>query len=126
VKKWNRVLVAAVLLIVFGAGCYANLTSPMSYRSATRNDAKGLVELGPAEGRACAKSYLGIIRIGDAGYQAAVAQALTALGGLMLYDVRADTYFHNYLGVYAIECTVVHGNALGRVTAPEPAGTSAP
>ena len=116
----QNLMVLAAALALTASGCYVNLVSPMSYRSATRIDASGLVELGPASGEACGKSYLGIIILGDAGYQAATADALAATGGVMLYDVRSDTYLHNYFGIYAIECTRVHGIALG------PAETAAP
>jgi len=119
-RKWAGSVVLAGVLV--GAGCYVNLTSPMSYRSATRTDALELVELGPAQGKACAKSYLGLVILGDAGYQAAVAEALSASGGVMLYDVRSDTHLKNYFGIYARECTIVHGVAVG----PAPAAAASP
>lgn len=129
--KRERIWAGSMVLagVLFSAGCYVNLTSPMSYRSATRTDALELVELGPAQGTACAKAYLGIVILGDAGYQAAVAEALKSTGGVMLYDVRSDTHLKNYFGIFARECTIVHGIAVGPAAAAapvEPAAESGP
>jgi hypothetical protein len=63
------------------------------------------------KGEACMWSVLGVVTLGNAGYDAAVKAALAAAGpgAVALYDVRADRHQMSVLGVYANSCTVVTG-----------------
>lgn len=60
--------------------------------------------LATKEGFACAKSYLGLISIGDASVEGAQKQ-----GNLKeITSIELETY--NFLGIYAKLCTVTKGN----------------
>jgi hypothetical protein len=103
----------AVLAAVSATGCvYANVTTPLSYRAPTAQEAK--IETGAAdvEGVACDHAVLGLVAWGDAGYAAAVADARARSGAAALADLRSDTTFFNVLFVYARSCTRVTGKAV--------------
>jgi hypothetical protein len=101
-----------LLVIVITNGCiYANVHTPLSYRSPTPSDVPG--PLGPpATGEACNHLVLWLVAWGDGGYSAAVDDAKRASGASMLVDVEADTKLFNVLGVYQQSCTRVRGKTL--------------
>jgi hypothetical protein len=101
------------LAAVSAAGCvYANVTTPLSYRAPTAQEAK--VEPGAAdvEGIACDHAVLGLVAWGDAGYAAAVADARARSGAAQFADIRSDTTFFNVLFIYAKSCTRVTAKAV--------------
>ena len=106
-----RALVSAVVsLIVLAAnGCiYANVHTPLSYRSPTPSDVPG--PLGPeVTGEACNHVVLGLVAWGDGGYSAAVEDAKRSSVARLIVDVEADTKLFNILGVYQESCTRVRG-----------------
>lgn len=110
-----RSLVIASLLAVSclsGAGCiYANVHTPLSYRSPTPSDVGG--KLGEeVEGKSCNHLVLWMVAWGDAGYAAAVENAKAASGATLLADVRADSNLFNVLGVYQRNCTRVRARVV--------------
>src|SRR3954468_12964571 len=103
----------AALAAISATGCvYANVTTPLSYRAPTAQEAK--IEAGAAdvEGIACDHAVLGLIAWGDAGYAAAVADARTRSGAAELADIRSDTNFLNILFIYTKACTRVTARAV--------------
>ena len=99
-------------LIVLSSGCiYANVKTPLSYRSPTPADVGGQMG-GEVEGRACNRAILGLVAWGDGGYSAAVANAKAVSDAQMLADVRADNNLLNILGVYQELCTRVTGRVV--------------
>ncbi len=93
-------------------GCiYANVHTPLSYRSPTPADVGG--KLGAeVEGKSCNHLVLWMVAWGDAGYAAAVEDAMRASGATLLADVRADSNLYNVLGVYQRNCTRVRARVV--------------
>lgn len=109
-----RLPYAAVLACFTLSGCiYANVTTPLAYRSSTPADVGGIDKLGEeVEGTACSHNVLGLVAWGDGGYAKAVEHAKASLGRSgVLSDVRADSKALNILSVYGRVCTVVHARA---------------
>ena len=90
-------------------GIYSDTVAPSAFVG--RNPGVGAAIGSPeVRGEACMWSVLGLVTIGDAGYEAAVKAALAAAGGgAALYDVRADRHTMSILGIYANACTTVIG-----------------
>jgi TRL-like protein family len=102
----------AVLAAASSAGCvYANVTTPLSYRAPTAQEAKA-ESARDVEGIACNQAILGLVAWGDAGYAAAVADARTRSGAAELADIRSDTNFFNVLFIYTKACTRVTARAV--------------
>ena len=94
------------------SGCfYADVKTPLSYRTPTTVEAKadGAADV---EGIACNQVVLGLFAWGDGGYAAAVADAKARSGARELADLRADTTFFNILLVYDKACTRVTAKAV--------------
>ena len=103
----------AALAAISATGCvYANVTTPLSYRAPTAQEAKIEAGAPDVEGIACDHAVLGLVAWGDAGYAAAVADARTRSGATQFADLRSDTTFFNVLFVYARACTRVTGKAV--------------
>ena len=102
-------LAAAVL-----SGCgmlYTNIHAPRSYRSATPSEVKTSPTDETLSGTACNRALLFLVAWGDAGYAAAVKNALGGRDAI-LYDVKADMQVNNVLlGLYSKVCTKVTGKA---------------
>ncbi|MDE2293181.1 MAG: hypothetical protein KGL53_13955 [Elusimicrobia bacterium] len=92
-------------------GClYTDVRVPRAYRSATPADVKAAASDAAVEGKACDRSVLFLVAWGDAGYAAAVRDALKGREDAVLYDVRSDVRVSSYLlGLYTRTCTVVSG-----------------
>jgi hypothetical protein len=91
-------------------GIYQDTVTPTEFVG--RNPGVGQALGSPeVKGESCMFSILGLVTLGDVGYEAAVKAALTAAGpgAVALYDVRADRHQMSILGVYANSCTVVTG-----------------
>lgn len=109
-RRW---LVPALLSVSLSGCIYANVNSPFAYRSPTPADVGGMGQLGPeVRGEACMSIILGLVATGDAGYQAAIANAKQSSGANMLADVKTDTNYFNILGVYQKYCTLVSARAV--------------
>lgn len=105
-----RSLAAAAAL--FTTGCiYANVTTPLTYRAPTTQEAHAETAA-DVEGTACNRAVLGLVAWGDGGYAAAVADARARSGATQLADLRADTTFYNILFLYSRACTHVTGRAV--------------
>jgi len=93
------------------AGClYTNIHGPRAYRSATPADVKAASSDERVSGTACSRTLLFLVAWGDAGYAAAVADALAANRDAVLYDVQSDVKVTSVLfGMYSRVCTVVTG-----------------
>ena len=104
------VLAAATLV----QGCiYANVTTPLSYRSPTPGDVGGVAHLGPeVTGRACNHGVLYLVGWGDAGYGRALEDARRQAPQAVLADVRADSNGFNVLGVYQRMCTTIRARVV--------------
>jgi hypothetical protein len=93
-------------------GCgmlYTNIHAPRSYRSATPSEVKASPTDESVSGMACNMSLLYLVAWGDAGYAAAVKNALGGRDAI-LYDVKADMKVNNVLlGLYSKVCTRVTG-----------------
>lgn len=110
-----RMFQVSLLAVFTLSGCiYANVTSPLAYRSPTPQDVGGVDKLGEeVEGTACNHSVLGLVAWGDGGYAKAVEQAKASITNKgVLADVQADAKHLNILGVYGRMCTVVHARAI--------------
>ena len=93
-----------------GKGLYANIHAPRAYRSATPADVKASSSDRTVSGRSCYRSVAYLFAWGDAGYSAAVADALSDQPDAILYDVNTDTHVRSFiLGFYSRICTVVSG-----------------
>jgi len=100
--------VISLALFMLGGCLFANVHTPLSYRSPTPSDVPG--PLGPeATGEACNHVVLWLVAWGDGGYAAAVDNAKRSSGARMLVDVEADTRLFNILGLYQESCTRVRG-----------------
>jgi hypothetical protein len=113
-NRISGVLAAAVLaasVAFFGCGLlYTNVSAPHSYRSATPGDVETTAADETVTGRGCARSVLYLFAWGDAGYAAAIRDALREHASAILYDVRTDLRVRAYvLGAYAESCTIVTG-----------------
>lgn len=105
----------ALVALMAAPGCiYANVTTPMAYRSPTPADVGGTDKLGEeVEGRACNHQVLWLVAWGDGGYAKAVEQATRGKGSAtVVADVQADNTELNILGIYGRRCTVVHARVL--------------
>lgn len=124
-------LVAA--LASFTTGCatvlgpvgliFTSVKVPQSWNSNTAQDVGNATVLGEVEGEACASNILGLIALGEAGYDDALKAALKQkAGATSMYDARTDSRIFSVLGIYSQFCTVVHGTAIqtssGAVNAP--------
>ena len=94
-------------------GCgllYTNIRLPYAYNAATPSDVHADKEDPLVSGRACNQSVLFLVAWGNAGYEAAVRQALEPYSKATLYDVKTDVKVQTYvLGLYAKTCTIVNG-----------------
>lgn len=105
----------ALALLIAAPGClYANVTTPLSYRSPTPADVGGIEHLGAeVSGRACNHSVLYLVGWGDGGYAKALDNARRQAPQAVLADVRVDTEGMNVLaGIYQRGCTVVHARVV--------------
>ncbi len=105
---------AVLFLFLAGAGLsgclYANVRGPWSYRSATPSDVKSSMRDARVTGTACNRSVLYLVAWGDAGYAAAVGDALKLRPDAFLYDVKSDIKTTSVLfGLYTRICTTVTG-----------------
>jgi hypothetical protein len=102
---------AVLAIAVSFSGClYTNIHAPRAYRSATPSDVKALQSDRIVTGRSCYRTAVFLFAWGDAGYSAAVTDALRSEPQGVLYDVNADTHIRSYaLGLYSKICTVVSG-----------------
>ncbi|MBI2362039.1 MAG: hypothetical protein HYV15_01460 [Elusimicrobia bacterium] len=100
-----------VLLAALASGClYADVRFPRSYRAAAPSDVKAAASDPVATGTSCNHVALYLAAWGDAGYAAAVKEALKEAPDAVLYDVKSDTKVKSYLlGLYSRSCTVVTG-----------------
>jgi hypothetical protein len=127
-------LVAA--LASFTTGCtavlgpvgliFTSVKVPQSWNSNTAMDVGNATVMGEVEGEACASNILGLIALGDAGYDDALKAALKQKAGAnSVYDARTDSRIFSILGIYSQYCTVVHGTAiqLGAASSNTPAVT---
>jgi hypothetical protein len=113
-NRISKILAAAVLAASaasFGCGIlYTNVSAPHSYRSATPGDVKTTAADETVTGSGCARSVLYLFAWGDAGYAAAIRDALRDRASAILYDVRTDLRLRAYaLGAYTESCTIVTG-----------------
>lgn len=101
-------------LATFAPGCiYANVTTPLSYRSPTPGDVGGVAHLGAeVSGRACNHGVLYLVGWGDGGYARALDNARKQAPQAVLADVRADSNGFNVLGVYQRMCTTIHARVV--------------
>jgi hypothetical protein len=99
--------------LLFLSGCgllYTNIRAPYSYRSATPADVHAAPSDATATGEGCSTSLLYLVMWGDAGYAAAVRDALKNDPLAVLYDVKVDFKVNSYaLGLYTRACTVATG-----------------
>ena len=104
------------LLACSGCGLiYTNIRSPYSYRSAAPSEVKAAAGDEIVSGKACDRSLLFLVAWGDAGYAAAVKDALGARTDAVLYDVKCDLKVTSVLlGAYTKTCTDVTGR-VGRL-----------
>lgn len=104
-------LAAAATAALLLSGClYADVHVPRAYRSATPADVKAAAADPAASGRACNRVVLYLVAWGDAGYAAAVRDALKGAPDAVLYDVKTDVKVNSYvLGLYSRSCTLVTG-----------------
>jgi len=94
---------------------YTNVHTPHAYRAATPSEVRTTTTDRTATGRSCARSVLFLVAWGDAGYTAAVKNALEGNPDAILYDVKTDIQATSaLLGVYTRVCTVVTGK-VGRL-----------
>lgn len=101
-------------LATLAPGCiYANVTTPLAYRSPTPGDVGGVAHLGPeVSGRACNHGVLYLVGWGDGGYARALDSARKQAPQAVLADVRADSNTFNVLGVYQRVCTTVRARVV--------------
>ena len=108
-------LIAVTLLIgLLSGGCsYSNVTTPLAWRASTPAEvltAGEAGELPEVRGEACNQVLFWLVAFGDAGYDAALTDALGHAGGAVtLSDVKADTTSLSVLGLFQRHCTVVRG-----------------
>lgn len=102
------------LMFISMTGCvYANVTSPLAYRSPTYGDIDPNSKLGDdVTGESCSHVILGLVAWGDGGYGAAMTKARKSSNAKVIVDVTADYSSFNVLGVYQRGCTVVAGRAV--------------
>lgn len=105
-------VVSLMALCLNGCGLlYTDVRLPRGYRSATPADVKASPEDKVVTGEACGHSLLFLFAWGNAGYAAAVRNALAGNDGAVLYDVKSDMRAQSVLGLYTTFCTVVTGRA---------------
>jgi hypothetical protein len=98
-------LAAVAAAVLFTSGCAA-ARSPVTgywYSDVKANDSVTSNVAAPKEGRASAKSYLGLVALGDCTVEAAAKN-----GGITKIS-HVDYETKSYLGFYAVTTTVVHG-----------------
>ncbi len=106
---------AAILFLLLAgtglSGClYANVRGPWAYRSATPSDVRSSIRDARVAGTACNRSLFYLVAWGDAGYAAAVKDALKLRPDAFLYDVKSDIRTTAVLfGLYTRICTTVTG-----------------
>jgi hypothetical protein len=107
-----RTKIISFLATALCGGCiYANVHTPLSYRSPTPSDVPG--PLGPeVEAEVCNQMVMWVVAWGDAGYSAAVEKAKAASGASTLVDIQADTRVFNVLGVYQKSCTRIRARTV--------------
>jgi len=95
------------------AGCglvYTDVRYARAYRASSPADLATSRADRTVTGTACSRSALFLAAWGDAGYAAAVKDALKEDPQALLYDVRADFQAKSILaGLYTRVCTVVTG-----------------
>lgn len=137
IRPMSLLLGATLVLTTLPSCLFANVTTPLAYRSPTPSDVGGVAHLGAVtEGHACSHMVLGLIAWGDSGFASAmdhaVAHALARAGEgaaqstdqvagaavaptfapALLADVQADTSALNVLGLYQRRCTVIHAKVV--------------
>ena len=106
----NRARLLPILVVLLSGCIYTNIHVPRAYRSATPADVKADLQDPRTEGRACHRTVLFLVSWGNAGYAAAVRDALGDKQDHILYDVRSDIQVQSYLiGLYTKICTIVSG-----------------
>jgi hypothetical protein len=110
-----KITLCLALAMAALSGCgilYTNVHSPYSYRSATPAEVKSTPADETVNGKACSWSLLWLVAWGDAGYSAAVKNALSGRSDAILYDVKSDIQVNSVvLGLYSKVCTKVSGKA---------------
>jgi len=100
--KWLALMLTALLLVAFVAGCASYIPVGAIYTGGTMGvQADGGAT--PKMGKACMTSILGLIAVGDASVEAAKAQGGVKEVSIIDYEVN------NILGIYGTYCTVVKG-----------------
>ena len=108
----NRPLPLAIAALLLSGCLYTDIRVPRAYRSATPADVKATPEDPAVSGRSCDRTVLYLAAWGDAGYAAAVRDALKDKPDAILYDVKSDVKVNSYLlGLYSQTCTIVSGRA---------------
>lgn len=109
-----RLLTAALAAASFSA-CgliYTNIHGPRSYRSSSPGEVKSASDDPVVTGRSCNYSALYLVAWGNAGYAAAVKDALKDHPDRILYEVKTDIKVKSILiGLYTKVCTKVTGRA---------------
>lgn len=110
----SSIYVLTIVLIGSLTGCiYANVSSPLAYRSPTYSDIDPNSKLiDDVSGESCSHVILGLVAWGDGGYGAAMKKARKNANAKIIVDVTADYNSFNVLGFYQRGCTVVSGRAV--------------
>ena len=103
---------AALFLAVTLASCFTMIKQPRQWRSATGVDVQDRSVGDEVTGQACNHMILGLAAIGDAGYDAALKDALRDKHLATMTDVRADTSIFSVLFFYVRVCTIVTGRVV--------------
>lgn len=110
------ILLVTAAISIFGTGClYANVTSPLAWRASTPGEIRQ-AGASPMEGEkevtgeSCIQVFLWLFAVGDAGYNAAIEDALSqSPGATTLYDSKTDSSSFSILGLYQKHCSHVQG-----------------
>lgn len=114
----RRLLLPALCLL--GQGCVSSGRLGIVVKSSVNpaalvREGRAFDEIGPARGRACRYSLLGIIPWGNADVQAAVDKALRKNGGDALINVTTSNGLYGFVLLYNLfsyTCTEVKGTAI--------------
>jgi hypothetical protein len=114
-----RTLVVSVIIAV-AAGCSS--TGTMGIAAKSMADPGGLLkagrsynEIGPAYGRSCRFTAIGIVPFGNGTFTTALDDALAATGGDALLNVSVTNELYSLLPIYNVfcwTCTSVNGVAI--------------
>lgn len=102
-------------------GLFTHVSYPSENTSTTRYEltSDDFEILGPVTGRGSSMNILGIVAMGESGYEKALNQA-RAGGADELMNLRLDTDFTNILGLFKKSETVVTGTAIRWKKKPKP------